>query len=272
MITSPSQLFAERLKELSATKESYSQIARDLGINRQQFAKYIAGTSRPRDGLVQKMANYFEVDSAVFFQKETVSAAGKAEQGAVGSLARALTVGLEKLDEQVLSEADFPSGFYLVYKESFTNFGKIVCLFIYVYRDAEGVVHFKRRYSAPIRKGIPGTSAKNTASGVFLSNIGVLIMLERDGVIGDVTMAAFKRSSIYTLANRVHTGVVLTQGRPGAIGAMSGRIVLERVPEGDSPLAWARKQGFFDPTELPEYVQFHFENPERVPSRVMASR
>ena len=54
--------FADRLAELCKTKPSASAVARDLEINRQQFARYLNGESVPRQSITRKVAAYFDVD------------------------------------------------------------------------------------------------------------------------------------------------------------------------------------------------------------------
>lgn len=67
-----SQIFSERLKDLCDSKQSYAQVARDLGINRQQLSRYMSGTTIPRDGLLSAIADYFGVKvQDLFAEKKT---------------------------------------------------------------------------------------------------------------------------------------------------------------------------------------------------------
>lgn len=57
-----SSSFAANLKLLCSYKASISQVCRDLGINRSQFNRYLAGSSAPRPGLLRKVCDYFGVE------------------------------------------------------------------------------------------------------------------------------------------------------------------------------------------------------------------
>jgi transcriptional regulator with XRE-family HTH domain len=62
-------LFAQNLRQLSATKRSHAHVARALGINRQQFNNYITGKNLPNETVVDKICKYFKVDAAYMFRE-----------------------------------------------------------------------------------------------------------------------------------------------------------------------------------------------------------
>jgi transcriptional regulator with XRE-family HTH domain len=62
-------LFAQNLRQLSATKRSHAHVARALGINRQQFNNYITGKNLPNETVVDKICKYFSVDAAYMFRE-----------------------------------------------------------------------------------------------------------------------------------------------------------------------------------------------------------
>lgn len=67
--------FCEVLRILCQETGSINQICRDVGINRQQFAKYMSGTNMPSLFFVQKLADYFKISPSVFFlnvEKESI--------------------------------------------------------------------------------------------------------------------------------------------------------------------------------------------------------
>jgi transcriptional regulator with XRE-family HTH domain len=65
--TSPYLDFASNLRRLVATKTSIAQVCRDLGMNRQQFNKYLSGNTFPAPNTLRKIAEYFAVDQRVLF-------------------------------------------------------------------------------------------------------------------------------------------------------------------------------------------------------------
>lgn len=266
------QVFGHRLRELSDSKGSYAQIARDLGINRQQFARYLNGTSRPRDALVRKMAAYFDVDLGTFFQSDPLNPSENELDGNSHPVADALLEGVARFEQQVVSEIDLPTGFYMQYKQSFTQPDKVVCMLSKIYRNNRGVVRCKRRYSTLVASELPGVNVWHTSYGVFIKNLGNLVLFETDAVAGDLVISAFRPSSMFSVADRVRTGVVMTPGRLSGLGPVAGRHVIEFLPKGASVLEWARRQGFRTLDSLPDYVQYHFASPETLPDTIMASR
>lgn len=52
---------SKNLRHLCAEEKSVSQICRDLSINRQQFAKYLSGRSRPSAGNRRRISRYFNI-------------------------------------------------------------------------------------------------------------------------------------------------------------------------------------------------------------------
>lgn len=63
--------FSKTLKSLCGTKGSINMVCQGLGINRQQFAKYLSGSTLPSIYAVQRMAEYFEVEASIFFAPTT---------------------------------------------------------------------------------------------------------------------------------------------------------------------------------------------------------
>ena len=58
--------FTQNLRHACATRRSISQICRDIGINRQQFNRYIAGEARPSAYNVGRIAAFFGVARSCF--------------------------------------------------------------------------------------------------------------------------------------------------------------------------------------------------------------
>lgn len=265
-------MFGHRLRELSDTKGSYAQIARDLGINRQQFARYLNGSSRPRDALVRKMAAYFQVEIGTFFQTETLGHSDDEPDDKRHPVADALLEGVARFEQEVVTEIDLPTGFYMQYKQSFTQPDKVVCMLSKIYRNSRGVVRCKRRYSALVAREIPGVNVWHTSYGVFIKNLGNLVLFETDAVAGDLVISAFRPSSLFSVADKVRTGVVMTPGRLSGLGPVAGRHVIELIPKEASILTSARLQGFWALEALPDYVQYHFASPDTLPDSVMATK
>jgi len=59
--------FTGVLRMLCEKRGSVNAVCRELGINRQQFAKYLSGTNLPSAYVIQRLILYFSVDPNVFF-------------------------------------------------------------------------------------------------------------------------------------------------------------------------------------------------------------
>ena len=59
--------FSENLRALCLKRGTIAVVCRDLGINRQQFNKYLSGASLPNAATLSKLSQYFDVDQFQFF-------------------------------------------------------------------------------------------------------------------------------------------------------------------------------------------------------------
>ncbi|MDE2362980.1 MAG: hypothetical protein KGM42_09900 [Hyphomicrobiales bacterium] len=61
--------FSQTLRVITEKHGSINQVCSDLDINRQQFSKYLSGTTLPSVYVLQRFITCFDVDSNVFFLK-----------------------------------------------------------------------------------------------------------------------------------------------------------------------------------------------------------
>lgn len=105
---SPAELrnmFGENLRQLSSTYASVSDLARQLGINRTQFNRYLSGESFPRPDVLARMCSFFKVDARVLL--EPVDKIGRGEDPISNSFLREFFgTGASNVSEDA-----FPSGF-----------------------------------------------------------------------------------------------------------------------------------------------------------------
>lgn len=251
------QLFAARLTELSKAKGSYSHVARELGINRQQFARYLNGTSMPRDALLRKIADYFGVSTGSMFQThEEAEILVRAPSPVFAAMASVFSV----IEREEVQETDLSDGFYMYYRQSFLYPEKAVTQIARVTRTDDNVAMLHRKFSVRLLKDLPGIEPGHRSEGVFTKLYGSLMLFEVDRPHGDVLISAFKTSTMFS--KNMKPGIVFTHGRAGNMGPVAGRHVLEKIPADASILSYARQQGFRAITELPEQVQYYFQRPD----------
>lgn len=62
------QMFGANLRQLSASAKSISALCRELGINRTQYNRYLAGESFPRPDILHRICEHFDVDARILLE------------------------------------------------------------------------------------------------------------------------------------------------------------------------------------------------------------
>lgn len=239
-----SQIFSERLKDLCDSKQSYAQVARDLGINRQQLSRYMSGTTIPRDGLLSAIADYFGVKVQDLFAEKKPGPAKKTTGSPLAALGQIFKSA--RLDP--ISDYELEPGFYRQYKVAFRDPHKIFMTLAWIdLRD--GVHHYKRRTSAKYLRYIQGSTVKNTFNGVFLRQGSTLILVDVGEALNDLTFHTLRTSNSFD--RDVKPGHHFTAGHSEFGATPSRPFVLARLGKDESPLAVARTQGLLDPDAVP---------------------
>lgn len=133
--------FPRNLRQLCTLKKSISEVCREIGINRQQFNRYLTGATRPSGNNLYRIARYFGVTVEELFLPN-------AEFGEVISLAgiQVNTAGHDRLGH-LLNEAVHRKvrnlrkyiGYYQSYFVSPERNGRIASAFISMY-EAGGLI------------------------------------------------------------------------------------------------------------------------------------
>ena len=66
-----SSIFSENLREICAEHGSIAQVCREIGINRQQFNRYLNGSGLPSAHNLRRIARYFDLTDADLFSDPT---------------------------------------------------------------------------------------------------------------------------------------------------------------------------------------------------------
>lgn len=100
------KMFGANLRRLASRYPSVSELCRQLGINRTQFNRYLAGESFPRPDVLDRICRFFNVDARILLKPlDEISTPRGYSAGA--ALAQFLGSG-----PTALTEAEFPNGFY----------------------------------------------------------------------------------------------------------------------------------------------------------------
>ena len=133
-------MFGSNLRHLAKAYPSISELARQLGINRTQFNRYLAGESFPRPDVLARICDFFGVDARVLLEPvDDLARPG----GVLSGPELASFLG----PAEALPEQSFPSGFYAFTRRSFIAADRFAMGLVLVWRNADGQC-FVRGYEA----------------------------------------------------------------------------------------------------------------------------
>ncbi len=250
---------AENLRLLCSYRPSISQVGRDLGVNRSQFNRYLAGSSLPRPALLRRICDHFGVEpyelampSADFAQ--IVRLRGVEGDGAVRRLRQHLDRVMALNDARIRHLA----GMFWEYSFSMSQEGKVVRALI-VFRQDEGQMVYRRLervgpHSRPVSRHYRYQGlALMTGERIFMSDYEFTA-----GVELTQTVLYPDYASRWTRLHGLRLGVSADHRHmPAAV-----RVCLERVPKALGPIAALRRCGLFEPMhpEIPAHVRPMIDN------------
>ncbi len=241
-------MFGENLRTLSRRYRSISELSRQLGINRTQFNRYLAGESFPRPDVLDRICSFFGVDARILLDPvESLSDRSYILTGSVLSE----FVGAETTD---VPEDVFPSGFYRFSRRSFVSDKQFVVGLVYVFRHSGNT--FIRGYEAKEamrQQGLAVDARSREFRGfVILQEDGVASMISRRNAM---TCSFNYLSRVASFENNYWVGYVTRTVRESITGTRVARMVYEHLG-GDHPdiLAAARSSGLIDEEAL---LPFH---------------
>lgn len=168
-------IFGENLRRLSAEHSSVAALCRDLGINRTQFNRYLAGESFPRPDVLHQICQFFDVDARVLLEPvETLSAT------AAELLSHPFLSGFFGAAPTAVPEAAFPTGFYHFVRRSFIDDDFFAMGLVKVSRDSGYT--FLRGYEP--RDALRGQGLSTQSSHREYRG---LVMRQEEGVMALVT-------------------------------------------------------------------------------------
>ena len=236
--------FAENLRHLCSLQRSTSEVCRSIGINRQQFNKYLSGAAAPSSFNLARISAYFGL--AADELRRPGLAAGQMTLPLMPKPAvpvyRVLEAAMAVLTESSNVSLRSYVGFYFRYNYAFDGSGRIVRgLFRISEQDGLFLTRLVERLQHRSNKSTELTTLKY--DGVLFALSGCLFNVEYERLMRScVGHAAFPR--IMRPGQRFLAGLQSSfsssTGRPAA-----SRVVLERVPPGMGLRAMLRRCGTF---------------------------
>ena len=237
------------LRQLSQRAVSISALCRDLGINRTQYNRYLAGESFPRPDVLHRICTHFGVDARILLEP-----VGEIAGSGGGLLQHPAVSAFVGNAARPLEEEQFPAGFYRFVRRSFTDDARFVQGLIHVFRADGGV--FLRGFEAreAMRsQGLPTDPHTREFRGVVLAQEdGVAALVSRKGA---ATTSFNYLARIPTFENNFWAGYVTRTVRENTAGRRVERLVYEYLGrDRRKVMKAARKAGFCGAEDL---VPFH---------------
>ncbi len=216
------------LRHLCSYYPSVSDVCRRIGINRQQFNKYLSGRARPSNRNMRRICDFFGLgESEVLLpSSRLVEIVGLRRPGAAE---RALpwVEPVERLRAKAQQRLDRYVGFYFRYAYSFGYRGYIIRSLLRIYEHAGGY-YWKTLEPLRVDDGIARISYTFKYEGMLLPLADRIFVLERETVLEDsITQTILwpsYRTPVTSLCG-LQTAVASTGARePGA-----SRVLLERL-------------------------------------------
>ncbi|HPE25178.1 MAG: helix-turn-helix transcriptional regulator [Rhodobacteraceae bacterium] len=241
------------LRLLCGYRPSISSVARDLGLNRSQLNRYLAGSSTPRAALLRRICDYFGVEEhEVRLPPNDFSAIVKVRGLSSDSLSRTLRVHFDRITTRNDPRIFQLSGTFFEYYWSMSTPGKVVRALVGFAPEGEHL--FYRRLE---RMGDPKAvvtrhfryqgAALMTGDRVFMNDYetGAGIEVTQTVLYPDYSFRwrALHGVKVGVSANRDHV--------PCAV-----RTYLERTPPRANLIANLRRVGLLTPDDpdLPEQI------------------
>lgn len=170
-------MFGSNLRRLAESFVSISELSRQLGINRTQFNRYLAGESFPRPDVLARICDFFDVDARVLL--EPVDRIGRrGDLFASDILKPFLEDSAYDIPENI-----FPSGFYRFSRRSFIDQEKFVVGLVRVWRESTATyVRGFETQDALRAVGLPVSRAAREFRGyVMQEEEGITAIIKRKG-------------------------------------------------------------------------------------------
>lgn len=244
-----SNFFAIRLNELCSLKGTKSEVARDLEINRQQFAKYLSGRSLPRPKTVERIAEYFGVSIAAMHSETSIADANAVVSPSDTSSLMKFFVQSGVTD---VTDDDLTTGFYRQYKKVHNSGQATVVSLVHIHK-AEGVFHYKRKIMPHYINRLKLLTPTRVQEGIFFKQNGLLFMFDVDTDHKELTFHVFRKGD-YT-DDTLLVGMQLYSGSWNTRRPSAARILLKPLDPTESPFDVAREQGPIEDKETPNFVK-----------------
>ncbi|XDA99653.1 helix-turn-helix transcriptional regulator [Sulfitobacter sp. LCG007] len=242
-------MFGRNLRKLATEYRSVTDLTRQLGINRTQFNRYLAGESFPRPDVLARICDFFSVDARILLQP--VEEIGTAEPHSQHSYLD----GFMGSERQSVSEDVFPSGFYRFTRRSFVRENQFVIGLVMVTRKESGTfIRGLEAKSAMRVQGLPVDKRTREFRGYIMQvDDGIATTVSRiHGMTGSFNFL----SRVNSFENNFWVGYVVRTIRETTGSSRITRLVYEHLGQDRRKIfATARAAGICDLDAIPPFHQ-----------------
>ncbi|MGB7319548.1 MAG: helix-turn-helix transcriptional regulator [Planktotalea sp.] len=136
-------VFGENLRLLCQQKPSISSVARDLGIGKVQFHRYLSSQSFPKPNVLAKICDYFDVNANIMLESLIGESAQIGLERSFSPNANGLVDAFSYVSEGHdlnQSNEQFPNGLYANWRKSLAHPGKFTVSLLNVKQVGSGQV------------------------------------------------------------------------------------------------------------------------------------
>lgn len=248
-------IFAKNLTKLIPSGKKVSVIAREIGVDRTKFARYLTGAALPRLEALARICNYFNVDARILTHTlEEIKRVDAAKQIANSTLDE-LGFSLTPVSQTVLAD-----GIYAEWKPCFTNPGMFRLHLISV--QSEHGVRFVRVKVSTIPLG------RERFTPPLVSYAGPAFEAPGGFMVFDQGQAGTTHALAFTVYNKLDAPTDIFLGYK--LSAMTwhpkrhnfnGGLILEKLgPDLQSIKKIARLPIELNPSDVPDHIKSYFND------------
>ncbi|MGO4854587.1 helix-turn-helix domain-containing protein [Phaeovulum sp. W22_SRMD_FR3] len=255
------ETFGSNLRILCKGAANISETCRALGINRTQFNRYLNGSAFPRPDVLYRICQHFKVDARILLEPLSSQQA----PAFYGQIAQIMSREGRADNLYALDEALMPSGYYRIWRRSFTDPSRAVVGMVRVWRD--GPVTRLKTYEPAYA---PPTDASVQQRPKMQMLRGILFRGE-DGI---TAMVSIRPSRLFRISHfrqgfagfgSIYAGFsVLTRDTTPGMVRSSGTILEHLDVKGPPLRTLARATGFREADNLPALFRDFILSPNPV--------
>lgn len=241
------KMLGDNLRSLCKGHGSVSQICREIGVNRTQFNRYLAGESFPRPDVLYRICSFFKVDARILLSPINQI---KPDNGLYQHpfIRDYLGTGAQSIPQEV-----FPNGFYSFSRRSFTEASAFLTGLVYVFRrDGYTFLRGYESKTAMRQQGLPCNAPYREFRGLVTpEDDGLVVLASHKG-----TMATSFNYLSRTPSFRNHywSGYATRTVREADGNCRNTRMAFEHLGSfGPEVMRAARKTGFCQVDALDPY-------------------